>query len=299
MENIMALKFNQAQGSAKKDKIDQYTYKEGDNVIRLVGDILPRYVYWIKGENGKNIPMECLAYDRETETFNNKEKDYVRDFFPDLKCGWAYAIQGIDPADGNVKVVNLKKKLMEQIMVAAEDLGDPTDPETGWDVCFQRVKTGPMAFNVEYRLQALKCKPRPLNETELAATADLRSMDDVLPRPTADAQLELLQRVTQPSEGAKHLLMLTLSSVFLRRTLWLSVGDRFPSFSMLGVNDTDTIVDVDILLNEWTVMYFYPKDFTFICPTEIVDMDKLVHDADIIGVSADNEFCKLAWKATE
>ena len=76
----------------------------------------------------------------------------------------------------------------------------------------------------------------------------------------------------------------------------LTVGNQFPSFSMLGVNDTDTIVDVDILLNEWTVMYFYPKDFTFICPTEIVDMDKLVHDADIIGVSADNEFCKLAWK---
>ena len=42
-----------------------------------------------------------------------------------------------------------------------------------------------------------------MNETELAATADLRSMDDVLPRPTADAQLELLQRVTQPSEGAE------------------------------------------------------------------------------------------------
>jgi len=199
----MALKFNQAQGSAKKDKIDQYTYKEGDNVIRLVGDILPRYVYWIKGENGKNIPMECLAYDRDTETFNNKDKDYVREFFPDLKCGWAYAIQGIDPVDGNVKVVNLKKKLMEQIMVAAEDLGDPTDPETGWDVFFQRVKTGPMAFNVEYRLQALKCKQRPLNEQELAKIADIRSMDDVLPRPTADAQLELLQRVTQPAAGAE------------------------------------------------------------------------------------------------
>ena len=158
----MALKFNEAQGSAKKDKIDQYTYKDGDNKLRIVGDILPRYVYWIKGENGKNIPMECLAFDRNTETFNNKEKDYVREFFPDLKCGWAYAIQGIDPADGNVKVVNLKKKLMEQIMVAAEDLGDPTDPETGWDIYFQRVKTGPMAFNVEYRLQALKCEKRAL-----------------------------------------------------------------------------------------------------------------------------------------
>jgi hypothetical protein len=92
---------------------------------------------------------------------------------------------------------------MEQVMVAAEDLGDPTDPETGWDVCFQRVKTGPMAFNVEYRLQALKCKPRPLTEAETAKIADLRSMDDVLPRPTADAQLELLQRVTQPADGAE------------------------------------------------------------------------------------------------
>ena len=199
----MALKFNEAQGSAKKDKINQYTYKEGDNKLRIVGDILPRYVYWIKGENGKNIPMECLAFDRDTETFNNKEKDYVREFFPDLKCGWAYAIQGIDPADGNVKVVNLKKKLMEQIMVAAEDLGDPTDPVTGWDIYFQRVKTGPMAFNVEYRLQALKCEKRPLGEEELAAIAELRSMDDVLPRPTPDAQLELLQRVTQAAAGAE------------------------------------------------------------------------------------------------
>ena len=84
-------------------------------------------------------------------------------------------------------------------MVAAEDLGDPTDPETGWDICFQRVKTGPMAFNVEYRLQALKCKPRALTEDETTAIAELKSMDDVLPRPTADAQLELLQRVTTPS----------------------------------------------------------------------------------------------------
>ena len=195
----MAIKFNQAQGSAIKSRIDQYTYKNGDNVLRMVGDILPRYVYWVKGENDKNIPMECLSFDRDTETFNNMEKDYVRDFFPALKCGWAYAIQCIDPSEGKVKLLNLKKKLMEQIMVAAEDLGDPTDPDTGWDVYFQRVKTGPMAFNVEYRLQALKSKPAALTEAQAAACEGLRSMDDVLPRPTPDAQLELLQRITTPA----------------------------------------------------------------------------------------------------
>ena len=49
----MAIKFNQAQGSAIKNKIDQYVYKNGDNVLRMVGDLLPRYVYWIKAKMGK------------------------------------------------------------------------------------------------------------------------------------------------------------------------------------------------------------------------------------------------------
>mgnify|MGYP000714624204 CR=1 FL=1 len=198
----MALKFNQAQGSAKKSSIDQYTYKEGDNVFRLVGDILPRYVYWIKGENGKNIPMECLAFDRNTETFNNKETDHVRSFFPELKCGWAYAIQAIDPADGNVKVVNLKKKLMEQIMVAAEDLGDPTDIETGWPLCFKKQKTGPLPFNVEYTLQVLKCKPEALTAAQKEAIKDLPSIDDVISRPTTDLQKDFIEsRVLENAGG--------------------------------------------------------------------------------------------------
>ena len=94
---------------------------------------------------------------------------------------------------GQIKVVNLKKKLWEQIITAAEDLGDPTDPNTGWDICFKRVKTGPLPYNVEYQLQALKCKPRALTEDELTAIADLKSMDDVMSRPTPDAQKELLR----------------------------------------------------------------------------------------------------------
>ena len=59
-------------------------------------------------------------------------------------------------------------------------------------------------------------------------------------------------------------------------------------------------MNIEILTPEqWTVMYFYPKDFTFICPTEITAMDKLVEEADVIGVSGDNEFCKIAWKTAD
>ena len=72
----------------------------------------------------------------------------------------------------------------------------------------------------------------------------------------------------------------------------VGVGQEFPQFKMntCEVNDSLGSIDETDVDSQWTVMYFYPKDFTFICPTEIVDMDKLVHDADIIGVSADNEF---------
>ena len=193
----MAISFNQQKGSAQKTSIKSYQYVNGDNKMRLCGDILARYVYWIKGENDKNIPLECLSFDRNTESFNNKEKDWVREYYPDLKCGWSYATQCID--NGEVKVVNLKKKLWEQIITAAEDLGDPTDPETGWDICFKKVKTGPLPYNVEYQLQALKCKPSALSEDDKALLEGLKSMDDVMPRPTPDAQKELLDRIREAS----------------------------------------------------------------------------------------------------
>ena len=193
----MAISFNQQKGSAQKTSIKSFQYVNGDNKMRLCGDILARYVYWIKGQNDKNIPMECLSFDRNTESFNNKEKDWVREYYPDLKCGWSYATQCID--NGEIKVVNLKKKLWEQIITAAEDLGDPTDPDTGWDICFKKVKTGPLPYNVEYQLQALKCKPSALSEDDKALLEDLKSMDDVMPRPTPDAQKELLDRIREAS----------------------------------------------------------------------------------------------------
>lgn len=189
----MALAFNESKGSAQKSNIVTYDFKDGVHKVRLVGDILPRYVYWIKGENNKNLPIECLSFNRDTETFDNAEKDWVREFYPDLKCGWGYATQCID--EGQIKVVNLKKKLWEQIRTAAEDLGDPTDPVTGWDIVYERKKTGPLPYNVEYTLHVLKCKSRELSDDEKEVLKELKSMDEVMARPTPAAQKDLLDRL--------------------------------------------------------------------------------------------------------
>jgi len=202
----MALDFGKARGKAAKGSVDQYQYVNGDNRVRMVGGLLARYVYWIKGMNDKNIPFECLSFDRDAEAFVNKEKDWVKEFYPDLKCGWAYAILCIDPADQKVKVLNLKKKLMEQIMTATEDLGDPTDPDTGFDICFKREKTGPQVYNVEYQLQVLKCQNavRPLTDAEREAFAAATPIDEQLVRPTPDSQEKLLKEIqNKATEGAE------------------------------------------------------------------------------------------------
>ncbi len=197
----MAIKFGNIEGKAKKSSVEAYAYKDGDNKIRMVGDVLPRYVYWLTTADGKRVPMECLGFDRDKEQFTNIEKDWIRHYFPDLKCSWAYAVQCID-SDGKVKILNLKKKLFESVMVAAEDLGDPTDVETGWPLCFKKQKTGPLPFNVEYTLQVLKCKPEPLTAEQKEAIKDLPSIDDVISRPTTDLQKDFIEtRVLENSDN--------------------------------------------------------------------------------------------------
>jgi peroxiredoxin (alkyl hydroperoxide reductase subunit C) len=92
----------------------------------------------------------------------------------------------------------------------------------------------------------------------------------------------------------------------------LTVGDTLPAFTVTGVKPGFTAHEQNgesafFEINErsfegkWKVIYFYPKDFTFVCPTEIVGFDKLVkefadRDAVVLGGSTDNEFVKLAWR---
>lgn len=194
----MALSFSKTNGSAIKNSHESYTYKDNENTVRMVGGILPRYVYWVKGTNDKQIPVECLSFDRELEKFNNKEVDHVPDFYPELKCSWSYSVNCIDLADGKVKVLNLKKKLFAQICSAAEDMGlDPTDPDTGFDIVFKRVKTGPLAYNVEYTLSQLKLKTRALTPDERTVVAAALTIDAKFIRQTPTEVLALMQKLSK------------------------------------------------------------------------------------------------------
>jgi hypothetical protein len=193
---MAGLGFGTVKGSAKKDKTEQYKMVDGDNSVRLFGNILPRYVYWIKGTNGKNLPFECLEFNRGTESFDKAEKDWVKEYYPDLKCSWSYSMMCLD-SNNQPKVFNFKKKLFEAIMANVEDLGDPTDPDNGWLLKFSKKKTGPLPINVEYTLQTVKClnSKGPLSEEEKAAIEACKSIEELIPRATPAAQKELLDKL--------------------------------------------------------------------------------------------------------
>lgn len=185
----MALSFKSSNGAAKKSGLNYFKLEDGINQFRILPDtILAMYQYWLpKADGSKNIPVECLSFDRDEERFTNVEKDWAQTYFPKVMCSWSYVCQVVTK-EGEIKLLTLKKKMYQQIIEAAEDLGDPTDLKTGWDCMVLRKKTGPLAFNVEYSLQVLKCKSSAVSAEAIEAWKEGKTIDELLPRPTSDAQ---------------------------------------------------------------------------------------------------------------
>ena len=83
-----------------------------------------------------------------------------------------------------------------------------------------------------------------------------------------------------------------------------TVGHKLEPFVVTGVNPgSDQFFDITekSFEGKWKIIVYYPKDWTFVCPTEIVAYDKLYQDfadrdAVLLTGSTDNEFCKLAWQ---
>ncbi len=86
----------------------------------------------------------------------------------------------------------------------------------------------------------------------------------------------------------------------------LTIGDTFPEFSLQAVVDIEPGKEFATLTNasypgKWRVVFFWPMDFTFICPTEIAEFgrrnqDFLDRDTQVLGASTDTHYVHLAWR---
>lgn len=86
----------------------------------------------------------------------------------------------------------------------------------------------------------------------------------------------------------------------------IGVGQKFPSFSVKATVSTDihhafAEITETTYKGKWLVVFFWPKDFTFVCPTEISSFGEMnaafqERNAQILGASVDSEFVHLAWR---
>ncbi|MEO5769601.1 MAG: peroxiredoxin [Polyangia bacterium] len=86
----------------------------------------------------------------------------------------------------------------------------------------------------------------------------------------------------------------------------LTIGDRFPAFHLKSVVSLEKGKEFKDISNtdypgKWKVVFFWPKDFTFVCPTEIAAFgnkngDFSDRDAQVLGASIDSEYVHLAWR---
>lgn len=86
----------------------------------------------------------------------------------------------------------------------------------------------------------------------------------------------------------------------------LTVRDQFPEFSLKATVSEDLATAFETITDKsyegkWKVVFFWPKDFTFVCPTEIAEFGRLNdefadRDAQVLGASVDSEFVHLAWR---
>jgi peroxiredoxin (alkyl hydroperoxide reductase subunit C) len=86
----------------------------------------------------------------------------------------------------------------------------------------------------------------------------------------------------------------------------ISVGQTFPPFELKAVVSSDidkafTEISRDTYEDKWLVVFSWPKDFTFVCPTEIAEFGRQngefqTRGAEVLGFSVDSEFVHLAWK---
>lgn len=86
----------------------------------------------------------------------------------------------------------------------------------------------------------------------------------------------------------------------------LGVGEKFPVYSVTATVSRDKNKAFETITNEsypgkWKVYFFWPKDFTFVCPTEIAAFGKINNefqgrDTQVLGGSVDSEFVHLAWR---
>lgn len=203
----MAKSWGETDAPQSAERKDIERIKLGDvTTIRLVGNVLARYVYWVTTTEGRKMPVECLKFNRDTESFDDSLENPMAEvpaaLFSD-KEQFAYVCNVIDRADGKVKLFDVKKTVYNQILKFARnaDYGNPAEEDKGYDIIINRERTGNQPQNVKYTCMPAR-NNSPLTDEEKELT--LYDLDSIIKRPTYQEQKEWLIKNTSYFMSAEN-----------------------------------------------------------------------------------------------
>lgn len=197
MSNFLASK-----GEAQLNNLNYAKFGMGTTQIRLVGDLLPGYAYWLKNSLNKDRKFDNLAFNPATERWDSGRPDVVKEFgFTErnekgetvpMKSKRNYQIQILNRASGKLEVMSLSKSMFDSIVAYCRDTGvtdvgslelfiDKTGDQARWNSIrynLNQVKT--MQFNS----QPAKVEEARAKDGELLK--DLKDIKELFPRPTPE-----------------------------------------------------------------------------------------------------------------
>lgn len=197
MSNFLASK-----GEAQLNNLNYAKFGMGTTQIRLVGDLLPGYAYWLKNSLNKDRKFDNLAFNPATERWDSGQPDVVKEFgFTErndkgetvpMKSKRNYQIQILNRASGKLEVMSLSKSMFDSIVAYCRDTGvtdvgslelfiDKTGDQARWNSIrynLNQVKT--MQFNS----QPAKVEEARAKDGELLK--DLKDIKELFPRPTPE-----------------------------------------------------------------------------------------------------------------
>lgn len=197
MSNFLASK-----GEAQLNNLNYAKFGMGTTQIRLVGDLLPGYAYWLKNSLNKDRKFDNLAFNPATERWDSGQPDVVKEFgfterndkgeIVPMKSKRNYQIQILNRASGKLEVMSLSKSMFDSIVAYCRDTGvtdvgslelfiDKTGDQARWNSIrynLNQVKT------IQFNSQPAKVEEARAKDGELLK--DLKDIKELFPRPTPE-----------------------------------------------------------------------------------------------------------------
>lgn len=209
--------FMQSKGEAVKNKVAYAKFGMGVTQIRLVGDLLPGYAYWLENTAKHKFKAPNLAFDPKTEAWIKGAVDPVREFgFTEknekgetvpLKSKRDYQIQIINRASGKLEVMSLSKTMFDAIVAYCRDT-DVEDPTT-IELFIEKTGDANKWNSIRYKLNEVRtmkfnadmASVAELHEKDATILEEMKPIAEMFPRPTAD---ELREQITNFLNNTKE-----------------------------------------------------------------------------------------------